>query len=421
MKIKLFIISFIFFFCGITSAEEFNSFDSGICRFNLQDYELPKQFERAIVFGIERIFDTYKDTFGFKYPDDFKVTVTIFADKENFHQYQTKQVGSVISESGYYSPQHRETVVFIDKTAKDMLTETKRMIGAVYHESSHMILMEQIPRCPTWLNEGLAEYFKGLNVIGENRRVYLNENQGKWLRYWTRNGFPITLKEYISMSYDQWMALRSRNTNAAYTVGYSLVYFLMSSQKTENVLKELLWDFKKHGQNANSLKTIDDCFPGGFERLDKMWLQWIPEARPYRPLHALRAEAQKNHPSASPATDANDPNNCIFEIISSSDGPVIKKGDPGTENNKYGFEGGRTFKLNGIYHLFTSEMIDEPWWTKMRLAHWKSPDGKNWQRVSTLYESSGDFYRHRPASGTLVADADFRPLRKQMEFVLRRI
>jgi hypothetical protein len=95
---------------------------------------------------------------------------------------------------------------------------------------------------------------------------------------------------------------------------------------------------------------------------------------------------------SSTAADASDPNNnCVFEIVSSSDGPVIKKGDPGTENNKYGFEGGRAFKLNGIYHLFTSEMIDDPWWTKMRLAHWKSHDGKNWQRVTTLYESSGDF------------------------------
>ncbi len=393
MKFRLFVISLIFFSCGITFAEDFNSFDSGICRFNLQDYELPKQFERAIVFGVERIFDTYKDTFGFTYPDDFKVTVTIFSDKDKFHQYQTNQIGRVISESGYFAPKYRETVVIINENAEDMLAESKRMVGAVYHESSHMILMEQLPSCPTWLNEGLAEYFKGLNVIGENRRIYLDENQGKWLRYWTRKGFPITLEKYVSMSYDQWMTFRSRDTNAAYTVGYSLVYFLTSSQKTENVLKELLWDFKKNGKNANSLKTIDDSFPGGFERLEKLWLKWIPEARPYRPLHALRAEAQKNqnHSSVSSAADANDPNNCIFEIASSSDGPVIKKGDPGTENNKYGFEGGRALKLNGIYHLFTSEMIDDPWWTKMRLAHWKSPDGKNWQRVSTLYESSGDF------------------------------
>ena len=120
--------------------------------------------------------------------------------------------------------------------------------------------------------------------------------------------------------------------------------------------------------------------------------------------------------SFSNAADANDPNNCIFEIVSSSDGPVIKKGDPGTENNKYGFEGGRAFKLNGIYHLFTSEMIDDPWWTKMRLAHWKSPDGKNWQRVSTLYESSGDFTGTDPRAALWSPMPIFDPCENRWNF-----
>lgn len=366
MKVWLIIILSSLFFCSTAPAEDFNSFDVGICRFNLQDYELPKQFERAIVYGASKILDTYKETFAFPFPNDFRVTVTIFTNKDKFREYQTKQVGSIISEVGYFSPQHRETVIFINKNAKDMLAETKFMIGSVFHEANHMILMEQLPSCPVWLNEGLSEYFEGLNVIGENRRVYLNENQSKWCRYWTRHGFPITLKEYVGMNYNQWMGFRSGNPNAAYTIGYSLVYFLMSSQKTETVLKELLWEFKRKGKDADSLKTINDCFPGGFERLEKMWLNWIPEARPYRPLRALRTEMEQNQKQSaqSPAASANDPNQCIFEIVSSSDGPVIKKGDPGTETNKHGFEGGRSLKLNGIYHLFTSEMIDDPRWAK---------------------------------------------------------
>jgi len=38
------------------------------------------------------------------------------------------------------------------------------------------------------------------------------------------------------------------------------------------------------------------------------------------------------------------PQRDIFEICGGHDGPVIKKGDPGTEDNKYGFEGGRALK-----------------------------------------------------------------------------
>lgn len=80
----------------------------------------------------------------------------------------------------------------------------------------------------------------------------------------------------------------------------------------------------------------------------------------------------------------------VFEIIDHK-APVIKKGDKGTENNLHGFEGGRVMKLDGKYQLFTAEMVDKPFWVKMKLAHWNSTDGIHWERVSTLYESSGDF------------------------------
>lgn len=70
--------------------------------------------------------------------------------------------------------------------------------------------------------------------------------------------------------------------------------------------------------------------------------------------------------------------------------PALAKGMPGTENNKYGFEGGRVIFHNGAYHLFVSEMIADVKWAKTRLAHWTSPDKIHWQRLSTIRESSGD-------------------------------
>lgn len=79
-----------------------------------------------------------------------------------------------------------------------------------------------------------------------------------------------------------------------------------------------------------------------------------------------------------------------LEIVDWHEGPVLGKGDPGTGDIKHGFEGGRVIRLDGWYHLFTSEQSGDPKWVKMRLAHWKSRDGLDWQRMSTLFESSGD-------------------------------
>src|SRR3982750_2766946 len=71
--------------------------------------------------------------------------------------------------------------------------------------------------------------------------------------------------------------------------------------------------------------------------------------------------------------------------------PVITTRSRGAEGNKYGFEGGRVVKVGRTYHLFTSEMVGDPVWVRMRLAHWRSDDRVQWTRVSTLFESSGEF------------------------------
>jgi hypothetical protein len=73
------------------------------------------------------------------------------------------------------------------------------------------------------------------------------------------------------------------------------------------------------------------------------------------------------------------------------DHPVLTTQSAGAEGNKYGFEGGRVIKQDGVYHLFTSEMVGDPHWVRMKLAYWTSRDGEHWQRISTLRESSGDF------------------------------
>ncbi len=71
--------------------------------------------------------------------------------------------------------------------------------------------------------------------------------------------------------------------------------------------------------------------------------------------------------------------------------PVITTRSSGAEDIKYGFEGGTTIKLDGTYHLFVSEMVADPFWVRMRLAHWTSIDRLHWKRGETIRESSGDF------------------------------
>jgi hypothetical protein len=76
--------------------------------------------------------------------------------------------------------------------------------------------------------------------------------------------------------------------------------------------------------------------------------------------------------------------------------PVITTRSPGAEDIRWGFEGGRAVRVGETYHLFTSEMLDDPMWVKMRLGHWTSRDRLTWTREATVRESSGEFEGEDP-------------------------
>jgi hypothetical protein len=85
-----------------------------------------------------------------------------------------------------------------------------------------------------------------------------------------------------------------------------------------------------------------------------------------------------------------------LELIGIEPHPVLSPSHPDAHDIRYGFEGGRALRVNNTYHLFTSEMIGDPIWVKMRLGHWSSPDGLRWKRVGTLYQSSGEYTGRDP-------------------------
>lgn len=77
-----------------------------------------------------------------------------------------------------------------------------------------------------------------------------------------------------------------------------------------------------------------------------------------------------------------------LELVQLHPEPIIKAGDPGTEDIKFGFEGGTCRKVNGVYYLFTTEVFDEPKTAAVRLAIWESDDGLKFRKHSVIVETN---------------------------------
>lgn len=65
--------------------------------------------------------------------------------------------------------------------------------------------------------------------------------------------------------------------------------------------------------------------------------------------------------------------------------PLIDKTHSGSDGNIKGYEGGTVFVIDGIFQMFVTEEVKG--WVGTRTGYWRSSDGINWERKSTIMES----------------------------------
>jgi hypothetical protein len=75
-----------------------------------------------------------------------------------------------------------------------------------------------------------------------------------------------------------------------------------------------------------------------------------------------------------------------LQLIEETQSACIAPGMPGTEDNRYGMEGGLVIKEAGTYHCFNTEVWGSPKLRRTRLAHWSSPDGIRFTRQGTVIQ-----------------------------------
>jgi hypothetical protein len=131
----------------------------------------------------------------------------------------------------------------------------------LYHEYTHALIHELAAgKCPLWLNEGLAEYEGRTQGAGTVDRLRAAHQEGRLIP-WTE------LNSYFSSS-------RSSDEVAlAYEQSYSIVAYL--------VWRYSFWRFKRLLSAFAAGKEWEPAFADEFRtkpaRLERQWLDWLPE------------------------------------------------------------------------------------------------------------------------------------------------
>lgn len=242
-RLPLFIIFILVSFAGIAQKIDFDCRSCTISEDEKWKIQRVAEYETAYLTGV----------FGSR--DELNIHIRVYSDEKKFRNAQRRSVWHIISETGTYNPFSHQILVL----------KWARFLGTCYHEASHAIYHHFSNVRPTWLDEGLAEYFKNA-VMDSTGTISIRQSAGRsqdMRKFVSDSSFTITKTIKGSRH-----LFHGADNNYYYSVSWGIVYFL----KTEHpeIFKSILLDVKA---GIKSEKAIDKEYAGGVKQLDKdlMW------------------------------------------------------------------------------------------------------------------------------------------------------
>lgn len=231
--------------------------------------QLDTRQSKRLQTGLSEIQSVYAHTLGYAEKQEQPMKIQLFCSESDFHAYSMAAgLGSAISDTGFYSVETREMVIYNRYGLDDSLQ-------TIYHEASHAILRSHPGPYPKWLNEGLAEYFEG-GAPGDNSLVIAPQTpKENRLQNMLKNGRLPSLQSYLSLSPIDWQ-LRNSPEPVSSTLGWSLVYFLMETPTGQEQVRKLI---SLHQQDISPIAAIEKVYPGGVLKLEQDWHAWLATPR----------------------------------------------------------------------------------------------------------------------------------------------
>ena len=99
---------------------------------------------------------------------ELPIEVLVIGDEPTLKELQPEYNGRRVNFAGFYQTgQDRDFIVLSGRVFPETLT------SVVYHELTHYFVARSLRSRPTWLNEGLAEYFSTAEIRNDDRQLVI--------------------------------------------------------------------------------------------------------------------------------------------------------------------------------------------------------------------------------------------------------
>jgi hypothetical protein len=233
------------------------------------NYSVPPPLRDKLSMSVVKIFSIYRQALGLEYPDSTEFRVMIYGSEQEFRTYQRSVAPVLENAAGFYNSASNQITTWA-------IPNERALIQLIVHECSHAISANNDHAIPSWLNEGLAEYFENLHLYGLTAEIPLDRQWLQVLQSMRISERAGHLGATIGAPYKQWYAANGPN-NLSYATSWSLVWYLMDSAPGRQLINRLLTT--PHPSADISQQLIDQHWPGGFPALEQSWRHWLKNAQ----------------------------------------------------------------------------------------------------------------------------------------------
>lgn len=149
------------------------------------------------------------------------VTVIVFKDEGAYHPFKPLYQGQPAPVAGYF--QANDDAAYITLAARGQRPDLKAII---FHEYAHLLTSSRTQRLPTWLSEGVAEYYSTFALGGDGKRIWLGRAIESHLRL-LRQRLPLPLATLFAVSEQSPFYNEADKKNLFYATSWALVHYLM--------------------------------------------------------------------------------------------------------------------------------------------------------------------------------------------------
>lgn len=251
MRVLSFLFSF-FIFCGLLNAQT--------VKIEYGGDPLPDKDRRNIEEFISHEVYFYTQ---FGLPDTLTLQLHVFEDRKKAMEYlESINISLPFKASGVYSPKLQKAFILGQEKGRE------RSLAIIYHELSHHFVRQILGKFPpSWLNEGLSEYFEHCKVTKKGLRHTFTEYEQGRIRTMYMLG-EIDLPTFLNSGHGKFMKRQATDEQYSYILAHALVTFWI-----ETVPRDILKSLVASLQNKNDLSTvserIDRIYPGGFRQFEK--------------------------------------------------------------------------------------------------------------------------------------------------------